>query len=159
MAQSYVTNPPIRNPAARGGVLPEQIEVVQGNVGAAGPPGPPGLDANTDLVLTAGTNLSGQRCVTMENGVAVYVDLATIGVRAIGVTTGAASQGQPVTARDAGPMTEPTWNWTVGLPLYAGPNGLITQTPPAAPAMLRIIGVATSPTDANLYPYPAIQQA
>jgi hypothetical protein len=42
-------------------------------------------------------------------------------------------------------MTEPSWDWTPGLPLYVGPDGILVQSPPAS-GFIREIGLAVSPT-------------
>jgi hypothetical protein len=63
----------------------------------------------------------------------------------LGIAANSASPGDPVRVRTTGPMTEPSWAWTPGLPLYVGPDGVLVQSPPAS-GFIREIGLAVSPT-------------
>ena len=70
----------------------------------------------------------------------------------IGITTQAAAADAQIQVQAIGRITEPSWAWTEGLPVFAGVNGLLTQSPPAAPAAAfsLVVGVATSPTSLNV---------
>ena len=63
----------------------------------------------------------------------------------LGITTGAAAAGDAINVQASGEMTEVSWNWTPGLPVFLGTNGLLTQTPPVSGFQL-VLGVAISPT-------------
>lgn len=114
----------------------------QGSVGPMGPSGGAGLERTADVAL------SGHRCVRATSSTGVdYADSGTPSHRStvLGITTGAAAMGVPITVLASGALIEPSWAWTPGLPIYAGANGLLTQTAPVA-GWLRVLGFATSPT-------------
>lgn len=120
--------------------------------GIPGPPGPPG-PAGSAALLAAGEAtipLSGHRVVTPgPDGMLGYAsnDDPDHLAAPLWVTLGAAGAGAPVSALMIGPLTEPSWNWTPG-PVYLGINGMLTQTPPTAPAALFLaqVGAAIGPT-------------
>ena len=95
----------------------------------------------------AGTALSGHRVVALVDGLAAYADpgAAAHKLGVIGITPGAVSAGEVVRPVLGGVMDEPSWNWVPRMPVYAGPNGFLTQSPPGT-GWLRILGVAQSPT-------------
>lgn len=119
----------------------------QGDAGATGAQGPSG--GAIDYPSTAdGAALSGHRVVRgTPDGVAVCspTDASHRGT-ALGITTGAASAGAAVTVRAEGPMTEGSWSWTPGAPVFCGPSGVLTQTFDPAWSWSQIVGIATSPT-------------
>lgn len=116
---------------------------VQGRPGAQGNIGPAGGQA----VYTAGQALSGHRLVLLRAGVARYPDLSvpSDAYALIGLTTGAVESGATFAAVAAGLVEEPSWTWTPGALVYAGPAGSLTQTPPPS-GWLRVVGVAQTPT-------------
>lgn len=73
----------------------------------------------------------------------------------LGMTTGAASAGDPVTVQTAGDIDEPSWNWTPG-PVFLDANGTMTQTAPES-GFLQQIGVASAPTKILIRIGPAIK--
>ena len=91
--------------------------------------------------------LSGHRLLALVAGSAVYADTNTPAhkLSVIGISPGAVNAGELVAPVSSGPMNEPGWTWTPGLPVYAGPNGVLTQSP-APTGWLRILGVAQTPT-------------
>lgn len=95
------------------------------------------------LSVQAGEAIGGHRLVALDTaGKAVYTtDYKTI----VGMTINAADTDDPVGVVVAGPVTEPSWSWTPGEPLFAAANGLMTQTPPTTGTLLQV-GVATSET-------------
>lgn len=121
----------------------------------AGPRGPAGADGNEGPTgFTANGALSGHRVVVPTGSQVEYADntdLTDIGKPAF-LTTGAAMDGQPVTLVARGLVTEPSWAWTPGL-VYAGANGVPTQTPPTS-GYLRVIGEALSTTTVWVDPRP-----
>lgn len=109
----------------------------------------------------AASALSGHRVVTpAPDGSLNYASNATAGHlhMPLWITSGAASSGGQVNALMFGAMTEPSWSWTPG-PVYLGTNGLLTQTPPAAPGAVFIaqVGTATSPTSVFVDRAPSIK--
>jgi hypothetical protein len=105
---------------------------------------------------TAGTNLSGHRAVKIHLGTAVYCDAASASDagKAIGITTGAALQGEQATVQIMAQMTEPSWTWTEG-PVYVGAAGGLTQTVTDL-AFIQQIGVAGSATSIDINPQLSI---
>lgn len=114
----------------------------------AGPPGPKGDPgdgvAQPDLTVTAGATLGGHRVVRVSASGAVYADASQTDVEAVlGVTTGAATLGAPVSVRPAGALVEPSWAWLPGS-VYLGRDGTMTQAPPDGDAALEV-GFALAP--------------
>lgn len=72
--------------------------------------------------------------------------------RPLWLTTGAWAAGVPATVVAAGIVTEPTWSWTPGLPVFLGANGALTQAPPTAPQFLRWVAAVVDPTSLNFRP-------
>lgn len=58
--------------------------------------------------------------------------------RVIGVTTQAITIGATGYVQTYGPLTEPSWTWTMGLPVFLSTAGGLTQTPPATGFFLKI---------------------
>lgn len=132
---------------------PKVIEV--GTPGPAGPPGPSGSEA---VQRVAGADLGGHRLVrTLADGSVDYVDNTNVlhGDDTLGVTTGAALTGAPATIQTSGALTEPSWSWTPGEPIFAGTNGQLTQTPPVA-AFSQVVGFAATPTSMVVAIQPSI---
>ena len=125
-------------------VVPSQVVTVLVPTGAPGTAG----QSTTGIERLAAIPLSGQRAVaTNASGQFIYADKDTIAhaQSTIGITTGAVSAGQSVTAIALGPMTEPSWNWTPGQVIFLGNDGQLTQTPPTTGVLL-ILGKAVTPT-------------
>lgn len=121
----------------------------------AGPRGPAGVDGNQGPTgFTANGALSGHRLVVPTGTQVEYADnsdMTDIG-KPVFLTTGAAMSGDPVTLVARGLLREPTWAWTAGL-IYAGANGLLTQTAPTT-GYLRVIGEALDATTVWVDPRP-----
>lgn len=122
-----------------------------GEPGPAGPQGEVGPSGDAPLlVATATTAIGGHRAVVLvgdgSQG-AIYADqsIPDHAERFVGVTTGAADSGSPVTIQIGGEITEPSWNWIPGFPVYLSVQGLLTQTPPTT-GFLQIIGISLSAT-------------
>lgn len=102
------------------------------------------------LVVTAGAALGGHRIVYQDaTGKAQYASnqVAAHALIMLGMTTGAVEVNAPVVVQHSGEITEPSWAWILEQPVYLGTNGLITQTPPANPALFqRIVGFPMSAT-------------
>lgn len=97
---------------------------------------------------TAGRALSGHKMVVL-NGVreAIYADntiLAHANI-VLGLTKGAAAAGAQVEVIREQELQEPSWNWTVGLPIYLGTDGTLIQSAPVSPALFSLcVGFATA---------------
>lgn len=105
--------------------------------------------ANPNIISApAAQALGGHRmAVITAAGLADYAD-NTIPAHADlvhGLTTGAVASGDMAQVLTRGEITEPSWNWTPGLPLYLVSNGLMSQTPPVSGFSLPA-GSAISPT-------------
>lgn len=83
------------------------------------------------VAVTAATNLSGNRIVTVEGNYADK-DTTTDKFKVLGMTTGAATTGSEATVQVSGYITEAGWNFTVGSPVFLSTNGHITQTAPTS---------------------------
>lgn len=143
-------------PAAKTTVEKRDIYVVTlGEVGPRGAQGPAGPAGASVEQFVAAEALGGHRAVKIDaNGQAAYASNtdAASSSAFLGVTTGAAVMLDLVSVQRAGAMTEGTWNWVVGQPVFLGTNGLLTQTPPAAPAFSLVVGFATAPTTLFIAP-------
>jgi len=117
-----------------------------GATGPVGPAGPSGASAVASYVATFA--LSGHRVVRAVSGGVDYCDAMTpLHANALlGVTAAAASALDSVDVHSAGNLTEPSWSWIVGMPIFCGPNGTLTQTFDPSWAWCRVVGVALSAT-------------
>lgn len=119
-----------------------------GATGATGPQGPPGESVETGSTITCSTDLSlsGHRFVVLDDDKSIYADCTTAdhAHRVIGMTTGASNAGS-VSVQTSGEHEEPTWAWTLGVPVFLSTTGLMTQTMPTAGFAL-IVGFPISAT-------------
>lgn len=104
----------------------------------------------------AGAVLSGHRAL-MANGAGglVHADPADPTYAFAGISAGSAMVGAAVQAVVFGLVVEPSWNWTPLLPLFAGPDGVLTQTVPLA-GVVQQVGVASSATSILVQAYPIL---
>ena len=141
----------IRNSTDGGVVVDQQpvVQVISGEAqGPAGPAGPVGPAGATYMTFAAGAALGGHKVVKAGPLGAVYYADSDYPVDAggvLGVTMHAVLSGDPVNVQAAGELEEVSWSWTPGLPVFLGPLGTLTQTPPATGFQL-VIGVASAPT-------------
>lgn len=112
-----------------------------------GPQGIPGVTSGVTFSCEAGETLSGHRAVYVENDKAYYASCleASHAHRVVGVTIGAAIQGTTAIIQDSSEIEEPTWSWTVGIPVWLGENGVLQQVLPSSGFALRV-GFPMSPT-------------
>lgn len=122
-----------------------------GVVTVEGPPGPEGASgsggSDASLSFTAATALSGHKAVrAIGDGSVGYAsaDQVAQAGTVVGVTTGAAGIGNPISVVAEGIVDEPSWSWGAG-PVWLGLNGALTQTIPQS-GVLQRIGLALSPT-------------
>lgn len=90
--------------------------------------------------VMASTDIGGHRAITAAG---LYADDATLDL-VIGISSGAAAQGDLVEYVASGPMDEGGWNWTPGGPIFVGANGVLTQSEPVGP--LKRVGTAVTST-------------
>lgn len=139
------------------------VEVIQPvrdivEVNARGPQGPKGDkgdagDSNTVVTMTAGSALGGHRIVAQSptnNNTVVYADASNSAHANLvfGMTLNAASSGGSVDVAVCGEFTEPTWNWTLGLPIFLSVDGTLTQTAPTSSVadFSLVVGFPITPT-------------
>lgn len=122
-----------------------QVLIDQAKQGVRGPPGPEGPAGGTSLTFPAGAALGGHRAVRLLNGAAIYASNDAPDDRnlVVGITRGAAVEGDDVVIQSVGLMAEPSWSWTPDRQVFLGLNGLLTQTPPTSGFIL-IIGIAVA---------------
>lgn len=125
--------------------------------GIRGIDGLPGSAAE-EISGTAGENLSALRVVRAKAGGIFYCDSSDTADAdtAIGITSAAASLGATVTIRAFGEMSDNSWDWEMGKPVYFTSTGALTQTPPAT-GFAQIIAVPASATKINITLRNAIQ--
>ena len=92
-------------------------------------PGPPG-----GVELPAGENLSALRIVSRQGSQYLLSDPSSdSSVLAIaGLVTSAAPLGAMVKPLGYGEYEDLSWNWTAGLSIFLGPQGVLTQLPPTS---------------------------
>ncbi|MFN7152925.1 MAG: hypothetical protein ACK4OE_04470 [Acidovorax sp.] len=128
--------------------VPPTVVVTRGIPGPRGAQGLPGQSGASYLTYLADGALGGNRVVRATTaGKVGYVDPSDPAQAhaAIGLTMGAAADSGPINVQFSGEMSEPGWAWVPNLPIFAGANGVPTQTPPAT-GFQAAIGVATSAT-------------
>lgn len=94
--------------------------------------------------VIAAEALGGHRVVTMSGNYASK-DNADDKFNILGITQGAVISGGTATVTTYGVITESSWNWTAGLPVFLSTNGQLTQSAPTSGFRL-IIGRAKSAT-------------
>jgi len=95
--------------------------------------------------LPAAIALSGHRAIQVQtDGTAIYAEPESAWAY-VGISTHSAEAGAQVTVALRDTITELTWSWVPGKPVYYGPSGILTQTVPDAVA-LTCIGLAITPT-------------
>ena len=108
---------------------------------------------------TALAALGSHRGVRLDTGGVDYAsaDDAAGLESAIGITTAAAEEDATARVALAGPITEPSWSWTHGRPVYFGLGGLLTQTAPTSGA-IRQVGIAETSTRLLVQLSPTIKK-
>lgn len=137
---------------------PSQMAIIP----VAGPQGRAGIDgasgAGGGVNRTAAVNLSGHRVVVPNNfGQVIYADPTNPDHtnRPKWFTTGAWTAGDTATLTADGLVSEGSWSWTPGTPIYLGAGGLLTQTPPSS-GFLQVVAEVVSSTTIDFNPHPPI---
>jgi len=113
------------------------------------------------VTRTAGETLGGHRVVRQYTDGCVYYASNTSDSHKhaiLGVTTGAVSSGNDATVQTFGELTEPSWAWTPGQPVFLSTSGLLTQTAPSSGFVL-VIGTAQTATKLFISIKPPIVKA
>lgn len=104
-------------------------------------PGPKGESSAVLNIYTAGASLSGHRMVTLNSSQQlIYATNINLdhAEKVLGMTMGAAAAGDLTQVIRSGELSEPSWNWTLGQPIFLGLDGLLTQVPPASGFLLHV---------------------
>lgn len=119
--------------------------------------GPPGDVGTRALVtLTAGALVPGHRVVMFDSlGRGVPADPTSPLYSFVGVSISGANIGNTFEAQLAGLIEEPSFAFTPLLPIFAGPNGTLTQTPPTT-GIVQVVAVAQSATSILVNPQTPI---
>jgi hypothetical protein len=131
-------------------------EATQFQILSTGSQGPRGPAGSGSLFKIAGSSIGGQRIVVTSptsNDQVLYGSntTATHANLVLGITVNAASAGGTLEIVRSGEITESSWNWTLGAPIFLGTNGLMTQTAPVNPSALFSLVVAFPITPTKIY--------
>lgn len=115
-------------------------------------PSPPPQNGQFTESLPAAVSLSALRLAAVNaSGQLVYASSANPehAYALLGLLLQAVSAGQTTRLLVEGPASDPSWNWTVGQPIFLGENGLLAQTPPETGFLLRV-ALPVSPTQIQI---------
>ena len=104
--------------------------------------------ADGSVAAVAGEDVGGHRVVRLgADGLAYHADQSSEAhcLAILGLTTGAAGTGAPVSIRDAGPVEEASWSWTPDALVFLVGQGQLAQSMPEAGPIV-VIGQAVSAT-------------
>ena len=92
-------------------------------------------DANTFSLFAGANAISQHQAVAVQqSNVAEAADCTDPSRVAVGIAVASSAPGAQVSVQYSGKMTNTSWNWTLGQPIYVGSDGLLTQQPPNGPA-------------------------
>lgn len=122
-----------------------------GSKGDTGEQGPKGDSGGVSIIRNAAIPISGHRVVLLDTtGLVNYASNTNLShaTRVVGLSSNAATIGDPVNIAIHGEMTEPSWNWDTTKPVYLSNDGYLTQVEPVAPsaAFSMIVGFPISTT-------------
>lgn len=89
------------------------------------------------IKINASIPLGGHRIVTVDGYYADCNDINTM-YKVAGLIISASASGNEVDAYIKGEITESSWNWELGKPLFLGSNGLLTQELPVTGYILKL---------------------
>ena len=119
-------------------------------LGVQGEQGPPGTSENA--TYTAAAPVSGHRALMFDGtGNVLHADPSAPYALA-GISSGAAAAGADVSAVASGAMSEVSWTWTPGLPVFVGAAGVLTQAIPTS-GILQQLATAIAPTRIFVSPF------
>jgi hypothetical protein len=131
-------------------------------IGRRGPQGPRGFmgpAGDGSFTLLADRPLGGHRLIFADGaGGLDYADCtATDALQVLGMTLHAVAAGDEVGVRRTGAITESSWRWIPGLPVYLGRAGVPTQSLPAEAVISLVVGIPLTPTTLFMAPREPIQ--
>jgi hypothetical protein len=129
-------------------VIVDLIDVVEGPQGPTGPVGPPGATDKLSYRRIASGPLGGQRMIKSNtDGTVSYADTTDVthAGKVLGMTDFAVVDGEEVLIVREGLIEFEGFSFDIGLPVYLGENGLITQTASVS-GFSQIVGFAENPT-------------
>ena len=114
-----------------------------------GPPGPVGTAPS--LLAIAAQTISANTAVALVNGQLVPAQSGTASQagNVVGIAINGGQAGTSIAIQQSGEMSLSSWSWTMGLPIFVGPNGPLTQTPPTA-GFSQVVGVPLSATSISI---------
>lgn len=113
---------------------------------------PSSITAGLTVTRTAGEALGGTRAVRVAaDGKAYYANPDATARFTIGITTGAALIGAPLTIQVEGELEEVSWSWTDSEVVWLAANGTLTQTVPTTGTLLQV-GIPMGPTKLRIEP-------
>lgn len=130
--------------------------VVYNSVISSGSQGPQGVPGASFLYtyVTAAESIGGNRVVsTNSSGQLVYAN--SFSTHVLGISTASCTSGEVCEVQTSDMMTEPSWSFTVNMPVFAGDNGMLTQVPPTI-GTLHTLGYAITPTKLFIDKQPPI---
>ena len=85
--------------------------------------------------------------VILEDGKVYYADctVTSHAKRVLGITTGASLLGALANVQVSSELEEPSWSWTLDVPVWLSTTGLLSQVPPSSGFSL-IVGFPVSAT-------------
>lgn len=126
-----------------------QTIVVTLNRGEKGDPGTPGgIQTPTIPPLIAAQTLSALRIVANTGTQYDYANPLNLqsAWSIAGLTTTAVTNGQPCAPIRNQSITDSSWNWSRGSPVFLGINGTLTQTPPSSGYLVSVAKVLSPQT-------------
>ncbi len=105
----------------------------------------PPAEESYSVTLTATETISAYTAVSAAVSGVRWADSADVTKPAIGIASAGALTNAPVPVQYAGPLTYNGWNWALGVPVFVGPNGVLTQTQPTS-GYIQAVGMPLSPT-------------
>lgn len=132
-------------------VLEQTAVPIAMSMSTPGPTGPAGPAGSSSVAKTAAQALSGHRLVSITAADEVdYADSSDgSALRVLGMTTGSAEAGAQVGVLLSGEISEPSWDWSLDVPIYLGAEGRLTQVQPTTGYLLQV-GLPLSATNVLL---------
>lgn len=124
-----------------------------GDPGPVGPAGPPGTEITKCILEKTAISSIGEHRVVFVNSTGkvsmAYMPDVQGGYKVLGISTQSYTAGQLAKILTFGELSNPLWNWSVGTPIYCGPDGTLLQAPLESwqgAAFELVVGIPTSPT-------------
>lgn len=123
-----------------------------------GPKGDPGISGGSTLQVTAFDSISSLRAVYIRSsGTCSHASSNSLqGSNVLGISTTSASAGLLFTVQPSGELTDPSWTWIPGLPIYLSTLGNLTQSVPTQGSYQAEVALAKTATSIIVRIYPPI---